>query len=437
MDNLNNEQRSIIDAIIAGKNVFMTGCGGTGKTYTIKTIMDIIPAIKIGPSGPWRICLTALTGCAAILLGGSATTLHSHAGIGLGEGTVPVLVERIRKNPRARKRWTQIDMLIVDEVSMLHAELFEKLNEIGKILRRCTHKPFGGIQLLFVGDFYQLPPIIKGDITDDTPIFAFESPSWPTCFDTIIELKENHRQRDPQFQKMLQEARVGYLSTESSVLLKSRQGIDWKCLRIRPTLLFPRRREVDDINEANLKALPGVKKILAATIENKSEFRLDDVNIKRAVDYLDKESTAYQVNLVIAKDAQVMLTYNIDIELGLVNGSRGVVLGIDSLGAPVVEFMNGYRASIPRQQWELKDFPGIYRVQYPLRLAYAITIHKCQGSTLDCALIDIGPNIFEYGQAYVALSRVRSLDSLYVYNFTQDAIMVNTRVQEFYKKKII
>jgi len=425
---LSEEQQTVINTLAEGHNVFMTGCGGTGKSHVIGSLVS---ALREKGKEP-HIEVTALTGCAALLLGADAKTLHSWAGIGLGKEDVKDLVWRIHRNGRAKKLWKVTDLLVIDEISMLTAELLEKLDDIGQRMRRCS-KPFGGIQLLLVGDFCQLPPVVK----EGTMAFAFESERWSTIVGRTIVLKQVHRQKDPVFQKVLEEARIGCVSEESVAMLKGRMGLKWRDLKIRPTLLFPKNAEVDMINEANLKALKGPQQTYAASVTFANpavaaKTNTKDEAFKRALGHMDRDAS-YRVELVLAQGAQVMLVSNLDVAGGLVNGSRGVVTGFDTKGLPLVEFLDGRVLPIDRKLWELDGYKGVFRSQIPLRLAWACTIHKAQGATLDSALIDIGSNTFEYGQAYVALSRVKGLESLYIHDFTPTAFRINEKVSEFYK----
>jgi ATP-dependent DNA helicase PIF1 len=311
---------------------------------------------------------------------------------------------------------------------MLTLDLLDKLDDIGKRMRRSS-APFGGIQLLLVGDFCQLPPVIK----DADLQFAFESRRWPTIVQRTIELKEIHRQKDPVFQSVLGEARRGSLTAESIALLKGRMGLDWKKQKIRPTLLFPKNAEVDMINAANLKALKGIRPFMAGfKSSGKAKMDLTGEAFLRSVAQLDKDAM-YRPKLELAVGAQVMLVKNLDVAGGLVNGSRGVVVQFAEDGSPVVEFLNGRLVPMALQEWPIDGWPGIARTQYPLRLAWACTIHKAQGATLDSALIDIGEGVFEVGQAYVALSRVKSLDSLFVHSFSPEAFRLHKRVAAFYE----
>ncbi len=432
LETLNVEQREAFDAIAEGKSIFITGPGGTGKSYLIQALYNLIPD-RTGK----HVSVTAMTGCAALLLGRYAKTLHSWAGVGLGRGTSTQLAMGIRRSGWTLRRWLGTDILIIDEVSMLTSDFLDKLDEIAKIVRRDT-RPMGGLQIVFVGDFYQLPPVVKADEEGKREIpFVFESPVWKELVKQTISLKQIVRQADPEFQKVLNEARIGEVSESSLDILRSRQGLKWQNELIRPTLLFTRRVEVDIVNDKNLKALAGDRKIFAADtvfapLDSLRGLTKDHPDVKRAIEKLDKDAP-YVVELILAVGAQVMLLTNMDPQQGLVNGSRGVVMGFDSMGTPLVQFRHGEPIPISASTWESEEMEGLCRKQIPLRLAYAITIHKAQGATLDSALIDIGSNTFEYGQAYVALSRVKSLDSLYIWDVEPTAFRAHPKVKEFYK----
>jgi ATP-dependent DNA helicase PIF1 len=424
---LNKLQLEALELAIKGNSLFITGPGGVGKSYLIQTIVQELT--KFGD----RVAVTALTGCAALLLGKDAKTIHSWAGIGLGKESASKLASSIRRyNYKVARRWLLTHTLIIDEVSMLTPELLEKLNELAQIMRKNT-KPFGGIQVILVGDFFQLPPIYR----DSETCFAFESPVWKELNLTTIELTEIIRQDNPVFHNILKEARVGSLSKDSIQILKTRMLESWKDLKIKPTLLFSRRSEVEMINEQNLKALKSplqtfeVKTIYTASLE----MNISKADQERAISILDRNAP-YKNTLELRVGAQVMLIYNLDQEAGLVNGSRGIVEGFSG-GLPLVLF-KGHTAPIPIQlvSWESDEVDGLKREQIPLILAYAITIHKCQGATLDSALIDIGRSTFEMGQAYVALSRVKSLDSLYIYELDPSAFKAHPKVLDFYFKGV-
>ena len=446
LETLTDQQLATIEHLLDGDNLFLTGGGGVGKTYLLSVIYTEFPGLKkkyFAAKNPGsisklpRIQMCAMTGCAALLLGHKAKTLHSWAGIGLGKGSVSELYVKIRRNQKSMRNWLCTDLLIIDEVSMMTAELLDKLNEIGKKVRS-NKKPFGGIQVLLVGDFFQLPPVNK---SDEPTMFAFESDAWKEAITTSIELTQIQRQKDEIFQKVLKEARVGALSKESCEILSQCQGRNWKENKIRPTLLFPRRSEVEMINDSNLRALTGRRYTYKARLVYDGKvpegFNENDEQFQKVVAMFDNES-AYSKELELILNAQVMLIANTDPDNGLVNGSRGVIVGFcPSTELPIVEFLNGIKKVVGTHTWPIEDFEFVSRAQVPLRLAYAVTIHKCQGSTLDAALVDIGSGVFEYGQAYVALSRARSLDALYVYDFEPTAFKAHPKVKTFYKNLVM
>ena len=431
---MNTAQQAAFDAIESGKSIFLTGPGGTGKSYMLN---------ELWKRSSKEISLTAMTGCAALLLNSKAKTLHSWAGVGLGTDVVPLLVSKIRKSRRAALRWLKTDVLVIDEVSMMTPDLFEKLDEVGRKVRRNELLPFGGLQIVLVGDFFQLPPI-------STQSFVFESPLWKKLALETHELTEIVRQKDPVFQTILNEARHGELTKASVKLLRKRMNLDYKSLTVQPTMLFTRRVEVDQINTRELKKLTTERHVFKATTvfnpsANTAGLTVSSPDVQTAVQKLDGNA-AYTPELVLAVGAQVMLLYNLNHEAGLVNGSRGVVVDFkkaepddakalikrDETLMPVVEFKSGDRRTIDYNTWEVQDFPGVLRKQIPLKLAYAVTIHKAQGATLDCALIDVGDRTFEYGQAYVALSRCKDIESLYVHDLDAAAFRANPKVKEFY-----
>lgn len=448
VDNLNEGQRAAYEAVVRGEHVFITGPGGTGKSFLMNCLFDTLPR-QTGRT----VALTALTGCAALLLHPRAKTLHSWAGVGLARDCVPILVKNIKKSRRAALRWLQTDILVIDEVSMMTPEFLEKLDEVGRKIRRNDFLPFGGLQLVFVGDFYQLPPVAKNDDGSSCETkFAFESTLWKKVNPKMYELTQIVRQKDPVFQEVLNEARRGEVSKKSLRILSKRMDLDFSKEEIKPTMLFTRRAEVDDINYSYLKKLTTERKsykaktIFLPTANNQGLTEHDPI-LQKAIAKMDYDAP-YSPDLVLAVGAQVMLIYNLEPESGLVNGSRGVVVGYgcvdekdeklsnkdldNELLVPIVKFKNGQQRPIGHASWELPDFPGISRAQIPLKLAYAVTIHKSQGSTLDCALVDVGENTFEYGQAYVALSRVKDMDSLYIHDLSVSAFKAHAKVKEFY-----
>jgi len=411
---LNEEQESVMKEIEKKHNVFITGPGGTGKSFLIQHIKKVL-------EGKGKtVAVTSLTGMAALLLGSGAKTIHSWSGIGIGNRSVDDYFNFIRvKHKRAREAWRNTDVLIIDEISMMSDEIFEKLDALAKRIRYCPNKPFGGIQILCFGDFYQLPPI--------NTKFVFESALWNETLQSIVPFETIYRQKDPIFQTMLNEIREGNVSDETDRLLKSRLNLDFSKEEIQPTKIFTRRDIVDTINKEGLDKIEGEEKMYKIFTKGKASTD----SIKNALARMD-DSAQYQNELVLKVGAQVMLIANVNQEEGLVNGRLGIVTEMNAISV-MVRFKGGYEKKIDTHEWKLEDNEKISRNQIPLILAYAITTHKCQGSTLDSAYIDIGSSIFEYGQAYVALGRVKSLDSLYLHAYSRKAIRAHPKVMEYYK----
>ena len=420
-DPLNPEQTAALQAIQAGRNIFLTGPGGTGKSFTVQQIMIWAKSADI------LVAVTAMTGCAALLV--NAKTLHGWAGIGLGRESPEILATAILKKSKSKRNWIDTRLLIIDEISMMTPELLEKLDHVARRVRKKPDTRFGGLQLVLVGDFCQLPPVQKG-----ASQFAFESPVWSTLIDETHTLTRIERQKDPVFQRILCEARLGELSPESIGILKSRVGLDWKNTPdgIQPTLIYSRKAQVDEINRSNMEELDGESMTFEVQTVFKGPFGSATkmtFEVESALHRLDQDAN-YEQSLELKVGAQVMLISNIA-GTKLVNGSRGVVTGFSPSGLPMVRFKDtGGSVMIDRVSWFLPEAP-IGRSQIPLKVAYAITIHKSQGSSLDSALIDIGSSVFEYGQAYVALSRVRTLEGLYIFRFSPSSVVCNPKVKAF------
>lgn len=411
---LNLRQRAAFEAIQSKKNIFLTGAGGVGKSHVIGE------TVAWGASTRVDIAVTAMTGCAAVLLPG-AKTLHSWSGIGLGRESPNELLDIVLKNKRAVRRWNNAHVLIVDEVSMMTPDILEKLDYIARRVRKDINTRFGGLQLILVGDFCQLPPV------STKMTFLFETPTWSTLIDETHNLTEIIRQPDPVFQTILTEARMGELSDASIAILRSRMNLNWQENDIKPTLLYGRNTDVDKINRENMAALPGERRVYTAHTVTKAQSEPYDA---RSLEKLDMEST-YDITLELCVGAQVMLLVNLDQEHGLVNGSRGIVTGYSPSGLPLVRFVGGKSSVlINTYSWWLDE--GVGRSQIPLKIAYAISIHKGQGASLDSALVDIGSNTFTYGQAYVALSRCRSLEGLYIWRFDPKMVICHPKVKQFY-----
>lgn len=415
--NLTKKQKEAYKKMINGKSIFLTGSAGTGKTKLIQLFSQEFSGKKV-------IGLTSTTGTSALLIGG--TTLHSYTGIKLGTACAAVLITQIMSKPYLRKRWTDLDVLIIDEVSMLTPVLFDKLEEIARTIRR-SDRPFGGIQLILTGDFLQLPCIEGNE-------FCFQSKTWNKCIDEVMYLTEIIRQEGEEkrkFRNILNKIRMGVVDKDVKQIINSCIGKELvNEYGIVPTKLFPLKANVDQINEEELNNLGDVEFFrynMEITINPKVK------NKQYALEKFRKNNVAPE-ELDLAIGVQVMLTFNIDIQEGLANGSRGVVTDfIDDF--PKVTFLNGVSRVIDYNVWEVEENgQNIMRVvQIPLRVAYAITIHRVQGSTLDYATIDL-QNIFEYGQSYVALSRVTSLDGLSVIGVNYDKINAHPEAVKYYKE---
>ena len=419
---LSNEQQIVFNKYLDGANIFMTGPGGSGKSFLIRHIYE--DAISKG----LKIKVTAMTGCAAILLQCNASTIHSWAGIGIADKSVDYYVSSIRKNRRYREKWLKTDILIIDEVSMMSKQLFDKLNEIGKKIRM-NDRPFGGIQLIFSGDFYQLPPIIK----DENDGFCFESDEWNNVFTNQIELQVNYRQEDKIFVKILKNLRKGKIKKKHVELLKEYVGREVEdTLLVKPIKLYPINNKVNAVNKKELDKLETKEYEFEIEVNNNiKNIKVKKTDIDRETDYL-KKNIFNNENLKLKIGAQVMCTYNLNVSIGICNGSLGIVTNILN-DTPVVLFNNGVEMNMERKKYESENIEGLSISQYPLVLAYAISIHKSQGTTLDSAEIDIGNSIFECGQIYVALSRLKSLDGLYIKHFDPNKIYVNELVKNFYE----
>lgn len=499
--NLSPTQKRAYDLSMTGSSLLITGSAGTGKSYLLKHIYNGLTGMNK------KVAITALTGCAAYLLtedlGIKVHTIHSWVGFGYGDDEAKNYITKINKTHPLRQRWRHTDTLIIDEISMMSATTFDKIEQIARGVRGKDwgDRPFGGLQVICVGDFYQLPPVVRqsysaaasasANTSAVQALFAFQAQSWPTVIKHTVVLETIYRQNDPHFQKILEEARHGQLSEASIDALKERTTVDWKKNAIKPTLVFTKRAVVEDINRRNLDVLKGTKYSYSVktlieprtTIRGIERLSPDDVIIKDAVAKLDADAT-YVAELTLCKKAQVMLIKNIDVGKGLVNGSRGVIVDFapveissstgweensqsPACGEAIEATMNGFirtvRSADPEKRmtkierstcvyypivlfvgqtepmliephaWASKMEESVSRSQIPLVLAWAVTTHKIQGATLDCALIDIGDDVFEYGQAYVALSRVKSLDSLYVHNLVPSCVRAHPLVKEFYK----
>lgn len=439
---LSAEQECALQQFEQGDNLFVTGPAGTGKTYFIQRCVTIAKANKK------NIQVCALTGCAALLLMNcNASTIHSWSGIRLAKGELEEVVLSVLHSKKSLQKWIKTDILVIDEVSMMSSRIFDMLNEIGKRARK-NSRPFGGIQIIFTGDFYQLPPVGNGSGEK----FCFESLDWYTVFplENHIELKTIFRQTDPVYQKILTSIRNGQMTLEQIEFLKTYVNRPYDGTGCVPTKLFPTRDKVDYINRTMFDSLEGqcyefshVQKTGCQTFLETGTSISSNLLLKCKKELTEKKkeqeleslicNSPCEKTLYLKKGANVMCTSNLDQEAGICNGSIGII--VEFLGKnPVVKFSNGVIRAIPIKYWQSEEYPTLAVGQIPLCLAWAMTIHKIQGATLSMAEMDIGSGIFECGQSYVALSRVKELSGLYLSGFSPEKIRVNEKVRAFYAR---
>lgn len=418
--NFSTLQRYAYDLIVSGKNVFLTGSAGVGKSVCIKVFYYKYKHRK-------NIGLTSTTGTSAVLIGGS--TLYSYLGIMLGKGSVEYLYSVIKSRPRKLKIWRSLDTLIIDEISMMNPELFDKLEELARIIRRSS-LPFGGIQLIISGDFLQLP-VVK------SKMFCFEANSWNTCFkkEHIINFTKIFRQNDSLFLKCLEECRFGNISIETEAIFKEVENKTFNYEDgIIPTKIFSLNRDVIQYNTIKMEELFEKNLSLQFYTYNLEYELLQTNQPKFKIDQIIKESCNAPSELELCIGAQVICLVNFDVSNGLCNGSRGVVIDfIEDI--PKVRFACGIEMIVEHHNWIIEDEdnkPLISIEQLPLKLGFSISIHASQGVSLDLAEIDCN-GIFEYGQCYTALSRVRSLNGLILKNFSKDCIFASGKALEYYK----
>jgi len=458
---LSPEQELALKDYVLGKNIFLTGPGGSGKTELIKQM------VRISKEQGKEVQVCALTGCAALLLNCGAKTVHSWAGIGLASGSNHDIIKKLIESKVKAKlqKWKKTDVLIIDEVSMMSKKLFNLLDEIGRRIRKKYDVPFGGMQVVFSGDFYQLPPVSKSNNSgcDDegdnegAGDFCFESENWTTTFQSTIQLQTIFRQTDLEYCKILNQIRVGKLYKSALDKLTPHIGKQNPETGFKPTKLFPRKKEVEIINSLEYNALKEEEHVFKLTRVKEDKLSLSAYDKKESmfISEAQKEmefgfltnNVIVDHELLLKKGTQVMCVANLDLMSDvpvpnpIVNGSQGIVVDFvsDSNGTsindaklPLVQFNNGVRRVIGRHIWQSENTKSVAISQIPLIYAWGITIHKAQGASLDIAEIDAGSSIFECGQTYVALSRVKSLNGLYLTAFNPSKIKVNKKVQDFY-----
>ncbi len=401
-------QAQALDILKTGNAVFLTGEPGSGKTYLINKYVQYLRGKNI------EVAITASTGIAATHIGGM--TIHSWSGIGISKSLTREELKEIARNTRVTNRMLKTSVLIIDEISMMDGQTFDLIDLVCRAVRK-NDAPFGGLQIVCVGDFFQLPPVTRQN--DPAPQFAFQSNAWKMMDPRICYLTEAHRQEDPVFLSILRSLRAGFLSDEEKdVLLTRAVDTNFDHAELDVPKLFTHNMNVDQLNEFELRRIPG----------KKESFEMKVAGAPPLIDQL-KRGCLSPETLHLKKGAQVMFTKNSFTE-HYVNGTIGTVTGFtpDAL-FPIVRTHAGETIEVAPTTWSIRaeDQELASIIQFPLRLAWAMTIHKSQGMSLDAAFVDLS-NAFVCGQGYVALSRVRTLEGLHVGGINAQALEVNQDV---------
>jgi ATP-dependent exoDNAse (exonuclease V) alpha subunit len=402
------KQTTALDIMLTGANVFLTGAPGAGKTYVLNQF------IKAAEEQGRAVAITASTGIAASHLNG--VTIHSWSGLGISEAVTKYDLQKLENNSRVVKRYKKTDVLVIDEISMLHGHRLDMINLVAKTLRK-NNRPFGGLQVVLVGDLFQLPPVTRGSSVFD---FAHESTAWQELAPKVCYITEQHRQAGTdELLDILQAMRQNTVTDGHRGRLQQRVGAQVPADTVL-TRLYSHNVDVDDLNQGFLAKLPGEFK----------KFDMTSGGDQYKVEQLKKQVLAPET-LLLKVNAEVMFVAN-NFQAGFVNGTRGRVLKFTKAGEPIVKMTSGRVVTVEPHSWKIQEDDRTLAevTQVPLRLAWAITIHKSQGMSLDAALIDLG-QAFTPSMGYVALSRVRSLDGLYLLGLNDMALAMHDSIYEF------
>jgi len=424
MDSFNKKQKDAFEAMINGYNIFITGPGGSGKSHVINYFVNYFKNNL--ETKDEKIHVTSSTGLSSLLING--ITINQYAGIGVFDKENDYYIKRINRNKAIRERWLKTKTLIIDEISMISSDFFEKLDLLAQKIRK-NKIPFGGIQIILSGDFLQLPPVKSTN-------FCFESFSWDITIQKTFYFNEIIRQKDVSFQNVLNKIRIGIVDDEVRKTidtcynrkLENKDGII-------PTLLFSRKDMVKTYNEEKLNDLID-KDNEKQLYESRYVFskKIKDEAKPGYIELINSQFSNIDDTILMTKYSQVMLNVNIPDE-GLANGSRGVIIGFsfNEYKNPIVQFLDGKILEIKPHDYKIEENnESVIKRQIPLIHAWAITIHKAQGMSLEYIQTDIGQSIFEYGQAYVVLSRIRSLEGLSLINIDYSKIKAHPKIIEFY-----
>lgn len=406
---MNTEQSRAFQAVVDGKNIFLTGPAGTGKSFVINEIK------KWATNNEKKFAITALTGCAAVLIDGK--TIHSTLGLGLGDKPVEILVQKMKRcNRQQYVRLRDMDLLVIDEVSMMSDELLEKASAVLCMIRGDS-RPFGGIQVVLSGDMCQLGPV--------SGKWCFLSPLWAEVVQEMHTLTTVVRQSgDKLFLQILHFLRKGKCTKKIlDKLLACRDTVFGE--GIKPTRLFPRRANVDKINQKEYDDL-----VNAGALENSYDTRATSANETKAASSMTwAKNVGIPLHTRLCIGAQVVVTANIDQDSGIINGTRGIVVDVGP--EPTICLLDGRHVVINMRK--TKDDTEKLEVEYmPLKYAWALTVHSAQGMTLDAAEIDLGDSIFAHGQAYTALSRVKNLKAVKIVDVDPNSFIIDLLVKKLY-----
>ena len=404
-------QKEALEVLKTGKNIFLTGEPGAGKTHLINQYINWLDLCGM------TVAITASTGIAATHIGGR--TIHSWSGIGIRAPITKSIAEEIVSREPTYRRVNGTEVLIIDEISMLNADTLDAVDKVCRAAKGNSH-PFGGIQVVVSGDFFQLPPVVRkeeGEGTSTAAVYAFQSNAWRDAGFLICYLTDQYRQEDKDLLNVLRAIRDGALEAGHHQLLMEQKEIGYE--NSVPTQLHTHNNVVDRENKVALDALAGETHTFEMTTKGSGAL----------VSALMKGCISPE-RLDLKKGAMVMFTKNNPGE-HFMNGTLGTVVDFEEDGLPAVETYSGVRIKVFPMEWEVIE-GGKVRAsikQVPLRLAWAITIHKSQGASLDAAIIDLSA-AFEEGQGYVALSRVKTLRGMKIEGLNQTALKVSETVLE-------